>query len=270
MRNWAEAQIRGARYSAANAARLGAVLAAGLLVIVIGGLALFGRLGDAGAAMAQGAHARMAALGFAVESVDVTGAAGDQAAQVAAAIAAGHGQPLSSVDIHRARSRVEALPWVRSASVARLWPNRIAVIVESREAFALWQRGGRLSLIDRDGEVLGAAEAGDYPGLMLLVDTGADRAAAEIVDALALHPAIAARTVAAVRVGGRRWNLRLDTGADVKLPEEDVVAALGFLAALHAERGVLRLEAENIDLRIPGEMVVRARPGRAGGAERDA
>jgi len=52
-----------------------------------------------------------------------------------------------------------------------------------------------------------------------------------------------------------------------------VGAALALLSAMHSERGVLRLDAESIDLRQPGDMIVRARPERAraaGMGEREA
>ena len=83
------------------------------------------------------------------------------------------------------------------------------------------------------------------------------------VEALDNYPIVRDRVVGAVRVGERRWNLRLDSGADVKLPEGDVTASIAILARLQAERGVLRLAAESFDLRGEGDLIVRARPDRA-------
>ena len=258
LRNWAEAQLRGARYRAANAARLGASVAAGLLVLFAGILALLGQLDDTMDAAGEVVENRMANLGFAIDAIDVTGASVELASEAASATGAFEGQPILAFDPNTARVNVEALPWVRHARIARLWPNRIAVIVEPRDAFALWQIDGQINLIDRDGIVLDEVDAGAYPGLPLVVDRGADIAAAELLDALNQHPAILERVSAAVRVGERRWNLRLDSGMDIKLPEDEAGAALALLAAMHAERGVLRLEAESLDLREPGEMIVRA------------
>ena len=95
----------------------------------------------------------------------------------------------------------------------------------------------------------------------------------EIVEALDRHPTIRNEVVGAVRVGERRWNLRLENGADIKLPEGDVNASLAILSRLHSERGVLRLAAESFDLRGQGDLIVRALPDRAAAAgmrERDA
>jgi len=269
LRNWAQAQVRSARYRMANAARLGAMAAAGLFFLVIGGLALFGQLDDVADMVADKVETRLAGMGFAVDAVDVTGAQGEIAHQIAQATEVYSGQSIFSVDPEAVRQRVEALPLVRTARVARLWPNRIAVVVETREAYALWQMDGALNVIDRDGVVMAHADVMDPPQLPLVVAEGANASVVEIVEALERNPMIQDWVVGAIRVGDRRWNLRLHSGADVKLPEGDVQASIAILAALHAERGVLRLTAESFDLRGDGDLVLRSRPEGVM-AERDA
>ncbi|MDF1768247.1 cell division protein FtsQ/DivIB [Maricaulis sp.] len=266
LRNWAEAQIRGVRYRMANAARFGGLAVAGLSAVTLGGLALFGQLDDVTAWAGDRVEGQLADAGFAVRAVDVTGARGEMAHEIVLASQITDGQSIFSVDPEIIRSRVEAMPIIRRARVARLLPNRIAIVVETREAFALWQVEGGLHVIDRDGIVLADADVMNPPDLPLVVAEGANQAAPEIVDALSHYPDVAGRVVGAVRVGERRWNLRLDSGADVKLPEGDVVASIAILARLQAERGVLRLAAESFDLRGEGDLIVRALPDRAAAA----
>ncbi len=262
-RNWVEARLRGARYSAANAARLVAGLGAALVVLILGGLYIFGALDDVGVSVQRMAEHRTASIGWAVDVVDVTGVEPDQAAEVVAAISVYRGQPMLAFSPDAARADVEALPWVREASIVRLWPDQIAIVVEPRGEFALWQIEGDIHVIDRDGAVLGEANASDWPDLPLVVGYGANEEAEHLIEMLEHYGEIAERVSAMVRVGDRRWNLRLASGLDIKLPEDEVGAALALLSAMHAERGVLRLDAESIDLRQPGEMIVRARPERA-------
>jgi cell division protein FtsQ len=266
LRNWAEAQLRSARYRVANAARMGAMAAAALALAGIAGLTLFGQLDDVLRLGGEKVTIQLAGMGFAVRSVDVTGAGDEIAHTIVVATEIYDGQSLFSVDPGEIRARVEALPMVRTATVARLWPDRISIVVETREAFALWQVEGVLNIIDRDGVVLAAADVMNPPALPLVVADGANDNVVEIVDALARYPAILAHVVGAVRVGNRRWNLRLDSGADVKLPEGDVRASVAILARLQAERGILRLAAESFDLRGQGNLIVRALPDRAAAA----
>lgn len=266
LRNWAEAQIRGVRYRMANAARFGGLVVAGLAAVTLGGLALFGQLDDVTAWAGDRVERHLTQAGFAVRAVDVTGARGEMAHAIVLASQIHDGQSIFSVDPEAIRARVEAMPVIRRARVARLLPNRIAIVVETREAFALWQVEGGLHVIDRDGVLIADADVMNPPDLPLVVAEGANEAATEIVDALSHYPDVAGRVVGAVRVGERRWNLRLDSGADVKLPESDVMASIAILARLQAERGVLRLAAESFDLRGEGDLIVRALPERAAAA----
>ena len=137
----------------ANAARLGGLAVAGLLTFAVGGLALFGQLDDVVSEIGEGAGNQLARAGFAVQAVDVTGAYGADAHAIVAATELHVGDPIFAVDPARIRDRVEALPGVRAARVARLLPNRVAVVVETREAYALWQVEGALNVIDREGVV---------------------------------------------------------------------------------------------------------------------
>ncbi len=92
----------------------------------------------------------------------------------------------------------------------------------------MWQNGGKFQLIDRAGQVVveqdPVKDAAAFATLPLVVGAGAPENAAALLDQLAALPALRARVVAAVRVGERRWNLRLNNGADVLLPEGAEVA----------------------------------------------
>lgn len=271
--NWVQAQIRSARYRVANAARLGGLALAVVTGVSVAGLTTFGQLDDIVELAAANFETHLTYAGFAVETVDVSGAHGRLAEDIVTATGLQGGQSIFSIDPALVRERVEALPMVRKASVARLWPDSVAIVVETREAYALWQMDGTLHVIDTHGAVMGEADVMDPPELPLVVAEGANQAVVEIVEALRRYPAIGDTVVGAVRVGERRWNLRLENGADVKLPEGDVNASLAILARLHAERGVLRLAAESFDLRGEGDLIVRALPERAAAAgmqERDA
>lgn len=73
------------------------------------------------------------------------------------------GMSINAVDIEQRRRQIEQLPWVRRASVGRVWPNTIAVYVEERSPVAflrLPNEGGTL-LIDSEGAVLPTVEGKD-------------------------------------------------------------------------------------------------------------
>ena len=71
------------------------------------------------------------------------------------------------------RKQVEAIPWVRSATLSRAYPHRLAVHVVEREPVAFVNVAGRVKLVDGEGVLLEkpAKAAFDFPVL-----TGLDAA----------------------------------------------------------------------------------------------
>jgi cell division protein FtsQ len=64
--------------------------------------------------------------------------------------------------LSRARREVESMPWVRSASVSRVYPNRIVVRVTERTPVAFATIDGVLKLIDGDGIILDRPEKASF------------------------------------------------------------------------------------------------------------
>jgi cell division protein FtsQ len=98
------------------------------------------------------------------------------------------------------------------------------------------------------------ARFGDLP---LVVGEGADLAAKNILALLAGAPAIRAQVKASVLVAKRRWNLHLDDGIEVLLPERDPAAALSHLAELARDTSLLSRDITVVDLRLPDRVTVR-------------
>ena len=111
-------------------------------------------------------------------------------------------------------------------------------------------------LIDRAGQVVTGQDVAAFKDLPLVVGAGAPAASAELIDALTQRPALQARVVAAVRVGERRWNLRLRGGVDVLLPEEAEPAALDRLMSLQTSVALLDRSIRTVDLRLLDRLVI--------------
>jgi cell division protein FtsQ len=58
-------------------------------------------------------------------------------------------------------------------------------------------------------------------------------------------------------VAERRWNLSLDNGIVVRLPEEDPAGALAALSELEASDKVIEKDVLAIDLRLPDRVAFR-------------
>ncbi|NND49040.1 MAG: FtsQ-type POTRA domain-containing protein, partial [Rhizobiales bacterium] len=181
------------------------------------------------------------------------------------AIDVGRGDPITKVDPAEARHRVMALDWVRSASVMRLYPNTIHVSIEEHEPLAIWRNGDKTSLIDDRGAVVSDLSVRSFPHLPMVVGPGAGVAAAEFLAELRRRPGISARVNASLRVGKRRWSLRLDNGVIVHLPEEGTARALDELIGMNEAEGLIDRDVAIVDMRIPDRVTIL--PGREAGAD---
>ncbi len=169
------------------------------------------------------------------------------------------GDPILGISIDTARQRLETLSWVEHATVERRLPGTIVVYLQERRPFAIWQNQARFVLIDRNGQVVANQNVAQFRDLPLIVGPGAPAAAATLIDALANRPEIQKRVVASVRVGERRWNLRLNNGADEMLPEGHEVQALDRLMQLQQQHAVLDRPLAAIDMRLGDRLVLRPR-----------
>jgi len=197
--------------------------------------------------------------------VDVTVEGRDyvERSAILAALNVKQGDSLLGVDLQASRQRLEAIDWVAGATVERRLPDTLYVTLRERRAVALWQNGTEYTLIDRNGRTVRASRM--PPGaesLLLLGGPGAPDHVGELLLLLAYEPALTSQLRAAVWVGQRRWNLVLNNGVEIWLPEEDAVAALQQAAKLEAQNKLLSREYGVVDLRLPDKLYLRKRgPG---------
>jgi cell division protein FtsQ len=199
------------------------------------------------------------ATGLIVESVRITGQMETSEVAVLDKLELGPHAALPFIDVKSARDRIETLPWVQQATLRKVYPSTLKITIDERVPFALWQRDQTISVIDESGRVIGDARE-MHGKLLRLVGKGADQ---RVDEALALANSIEAvrdHLKAAMLVSERRWDLLLDNGVLLKLPEENPQAALDRIGALDASNGLLSKDIVSVDLRLGDRMFVRLTP----------
>jgi len=219
------------------------------------------RVGTSGTltTMRERLGAMTAASGLRVTDVQIEGRANTPEALVRAAVGVSKGDPILGFSLDETRARIETIPWVEHATVERRLPGTIVVNLQERRPYAIWQNQGKFVLVDRAGQVVADQDVAQFRHLPLIVGLGAPGAAAGLLDALRDRPALEEKVSASVRVGERRWNLRMLNGTDVMLPEGHEVAALDRLIQLQQDHGVLDRPLTAIDLRLPDRLVFRSK-----------
>lgn len=240
------------RYAVAGAAGATVIGIVALFALWTGGY--FGLMGER---LSRLAGSGAVAAGLEVRRITAKGLDQTAEQEILTAVGPVIGSSIMHFDPYAARAHVEELGWVRSAAVSRLWPNTIHVSIREREPAAVWQISGVLHLIDQHGAVIRQIDAFEYSNLPLIVGAGAPESASGVLQALRAEPALWGVTAALIRVGDRRWNMRLKSGGDVKFPETGYDAAVRDLARLHDAYGLLDRPIEYVDLRDPNRLVYR-------------
>jgi cell division protein FtsQ len=199
--------------------------------------------------------------GFHIAAVAVTGEGHLSRDEILATAGVTGRASLLFFDVVDARARLLTNPWVAEATVQKLLPDRLVISVTEREAYALWQKAGRVGVIAGDGTVLEPYVLRRYAGLPLVVGAGAEVRAREFLGMLDRRAELRANVVASVLVAERRWNLRLRNGVDVRLPEFDLERALDQLAALERDNKLSDRDITAIDLRLADRITVRLSDG---------
>ena len=161
------------------------------------------------------------------------------------------------LDALTVRDKLKANPWIADATVQKFYPGQLQIDIVERTAFALWQQGGKLSVISDDGAVLEPYVSRRFVTLPLVVGKGAETRARDFLALLARYPQVHSVTKAVIFVGERRWNLRLKDGLDIRLPENDVGNALAALSRMDKEDRLFSRDIVAVDMRLPDRLTVQ-------------
>ncbi|MET3601590.1 cell division protein FtsQ [Martelella mangrovi] len=199
--------------------------------------------------------------GFSVEDIEISGNQETSEIAVLQSLDLESAYALQALDVQRARGRLLNLPWVAEADVRKVYPSTLKITLTERVPYALWQQeDGRTLMIERDGNVIGSLSAPKFRRLPLVLGQGGNFAAADIDGLLEGWPALSERVRAFKRVDGRRWDLYLDNGMIVKLPQTGTEAALARLKMLEEDRSILEREIAAVDLRLDDRIAIQLTP----------
>jgi cell division protein FtsQ len=165
------------------------------------------------------------------------------------------------VDIDQVREDLLANGWIKDARISRRLPDTLVVDIVEREPVAVWQNQGRLSLIDKTGYPLEQITREEIPDLPVIVGKKANLKFIQLDSLLDVAPALRPMVTGATWIGNRRWDLEVDSGETLALPEGEETASAALLNFARMDgvnrllgRGVVHFDlrdAERAYLRMP-------------------
>ena len=163
------------------------------------------------------------------------------------------------LDLPHMRDIIIGLDPVKDA-VLKVRPGSKILQIEVTERIpaAIWRHRGGLELLDESGAyVRTVASRQDHKELPLIAGAGAD---AHVAQALSLFHAarpLAKRIRGLVYVGGRRWDVMLDKGQKLMLPEEEPIETLERIIALDQAENLLLRDLTVVDFRLVDRPTLR-------------
>jgi cell division protein FtsQ len=234
----------------------------GLIVLFLAGTALYGALrggqyddfvDNYGAPRDLVARA----FGLGISAITITGERELVESQILAAAQITPRNSLLFLDVEAMRGRLKALHLVQDVSIRKLYPDRLLIQITERRPSALWQKDGDVNLIAADGTVLDQMHDLQDANLPFVVGDGANKRVGEFTDLVAAAGDIGPKIRAGVLVSGRRWDLKMESGLEVKLPEIDPADAVRQFVRLVHDDQLLDKDLISVDLRIPGRLTAR-------------
>ncbi|MEM9060461.1 MAG: cell division protein FtsQ/DivIB [Pseudomonadota bacterium] len=189
---------------------------------------------------------------FAVHGVSIQGASDVLEAKIEPVLALPDKPSSLNIDVAAMQERIKSLAPVRDAHVTLTANGILDIAVEERIGKALWRdEEGSLWLVDPDGiEVASVSAREARPDLPLVLGRGAPAAMNEALGIFRAAPDLHARLRALVRIGERRWNVVLDRGLTILLPETAPRAALERVMAWHFGEDLLDRGLSAVDMRL--------------------
>jgi cell division protein FtsQ len=200
------------------------------------------------------------AAGFALNEVKVSGNKQTSEIDILEKLGLDGATSLMSLDAARTREALKTLPWVRDAEVRKVYPDTVSIKLTEREAFGIWQHGDELSLIEKNGSVIAPLRDNKFAYLPLFVGLDAETGAEEIMHDFDQWPDVKARVKAYIRVAGRRWDVKLDNGVFIKLPEHDMARAMAVLADMNQQYKLVERDIVAVDLRLEDRTTIQLTP----------
>ena len=202
-------------------------------------------------------QALTSAAGFAINNVKVSGNAETSEIDILERLGLDGTTSLMALNVVDTRNALKTLPWVKDAEVRKVYPDTIEIKLIERTAFGIWQHGNELSLIEKSGSVIAPLRDNKFAYLPLFVGLNAETGAEEIMADFDQWPDVKKRVKAFIRVAGRRWDIRLDNGVIVKLPEHKMADAMARLAKFNAEQQLVERDIVAVDLRLEDRTTVQ-------------
>ncbi len=145
------------------------------------------------------------------------------------------------------------LPWIDKITINRSMPSTLNISVIEYQPFAIWQNRGKKFVIDKAGNSVPIETLDGFKSLIILSGRNANINVRSLFNIFTIDPELSANVYSANWIGNRRWDIRLENGLLIKLPNRDIAKSWENLIKIYKMPGSI-VGLKVIDLRIPNKI----------------
>lgn len=159
-----------------------------------------------------------------------------------------------TLDLVKARDAFEKLPWARTVSVRRRWPDKLEVVIEEHQAMARWST---VALVNKHGELFHAASGSDLP-VFYGPNDGVIEVASQYDSFNNILKNVGLEIASLALTPRRAWQITTGNGMVIELGRVDMQTRLEKFANVYASTlAGLNKKIVYADLRYPNGFALR-------------
>ncbi|MFQ3360513.1 MAG: cell division protein FtsQ/DivIB [Alphaproteobacteria bacterium] len=190
-------------------------------------------------------------LDFSIKHISTNGNRHTRQSDIIDATFNNNNNSIFSFDSKKAIRNLNNLDWIKSVDLIKLYPSTLHVNITEYNPIAIWFYEKEKYVIGEDGQVVDSLNADNFLNLKMIVGDNAALAAPGLIEQLNSRPKIGNKVKSILRVGNRRWTLRLYNGIEIYLPEDNYSSSLDELIELNDLEDILNKYIKIIDMRLP-------------------
>lgn len=185
-----------------------------------------------------------------VQNVKINGAAHTKGSEVIEIIGLSSNESMWSLDISEVVNRINELPWVKKSDIKKIYPSTLEINIYEHNPIAIWFFDGKKYLVDGESNIIEKLNPADFNNLKVVAGHNALTEIPDIINTLQQFPYFHKKVKSILRVGDRRWTVRLYNGITIHLPETKIAEAITDLERLDNEKLLLSRYVDVIDMRL--------------------
>jgi cell division protein FtsQ len=206
--------------------------------------------------------------GIKLEGITVFGRINTEQDDILSAIGLKRGDPMLGINLDQIKSDIEQLGWVSQARVERHFPSDLVIYLTERRPIAIYQTAAGHQVIDKSGEIIKGIKVEDFRHLPVISGKSAQTRAGEIIAILESEADLYNEVWSLAYRSERRWDVFLGNNIRIMLPEQNPMDAWSQLAKLDRQHKLTKRNTVDIDLRIPGQIIIKPdQPVKAKGSQ---